>query len=69
MRSDHLTKHAKRHLATKKIPGWQQELNKLNEVAASMTFPYQTMIESTYPMQPDKKSLKVIKPGKCFSRE
>ena len=69
MRSDHLTKHAKRHLAAKKIPGWQQELNKLNEVAASMTFQYPTLVENTYAIQPEKKPLKVIKPGKCFSRD
>jgi len=69
MRSDHLTKHAKRHLATKKIPGWQQELNKLNEVAASMTFQYPTLVESTHSIQPEKKPLKVIKPGKCISRD
>lgn len=23
MRSDHLTKHARRHMATKRVPGWQ----------------------------------------------
>ena len=66
MRSDHLTKHAKRHLATKKIPGWQQELNKLNEFAASMTFQYPTHIEKTQIGHTEKRTLKVIKPGKCF---
>ena len=35
MRSDHLTKHAKRHMTAKKLPGWQVEMNKLNQVAAA----------------------------------
>ena len=37
MRSDHLTKHARRHLAAKKLPLWQAEVNKLavNNVASS----------------------------------
>ncbi|CAB4037047.1 Krueppel-like factor 11, partial [Paramuricea clavata] len=40
MRSDHLTKHARRHLTAKKLPGWQVEMNKLNQVAAaSMQLP------------------------------
>ena len=40
MRSDHLTKHARRHLTAKKLPGWQVEMNKLNQVAtASMKLP------------------------------
>lgn len=34
MRSDHLTKHARRHMTAKKVPGWQLEMNKLNQVAA-----------------------------------
>ena len=33
MRSDHLTKHARRHMTAKKVPGWQLEMNKLNQVA------------------------------------
>jgi len=36
MRSDHLTKHARRHMTAKKVPGWQLEMNKLNQVATSM---------------------------------
>lgn len=43
MRSDHLTKHAKRHLQAKKIPGWQREINKLNEMA-SVTYQYPSII-------------------------
>jgi len=43
MRSDHLTKHAKRHMQAKKIPGWQREINKLNEMA-SVTFQYPTIV-------------------------
>ena len=40
MRSDHLTKHARRHMTAKKLPGWQLEMNKLNQVAAaSMQIP------------------------------
>ena len=40
MRSDHLTKHARRHLTAKKLPGWQLEMNKLNQAAAaSMQLP------------------------------
>lgn len=35
MRSDHLTKHARRHMTTKKIPGWQAEVGKLNRIALS----------------------------------
>lgn len=33
MRSDHLTKHARRHLSAKKLPNWQMEISKLNDVA------------------------------------
>ena len=36
MRSDHLTKHARRHMTAKKVPGWQLEMNKLNQVATTM---------------------------------
>lgn len=36
MRSDHLTKHARRHMTAKKVPGWQLEMNKLNQVATNM---------------------------------
>lgn len=36
MRSDHLTKHARRHMTAKKVPGWQLEMNKLNQVATGM---------------------------------
>ncbi|XP_020623633.1 Krueppel-like factor 11 isoform X3 [Orbicella faveolata] len=36
MRSDHLTKHARRHMTVKKVPGWQLEMNKLNQVATNM---------------------------------
>jgi len=43
MRSDHLTKHAKRHMQAKKIPGWQREINKLNEMA-SVTYQYPSII-------------------------
>ena len=43
MRSDHLTKHAKRHMQAKKIPGWQREINKLNEMA-SVTYQYPTIV-------------------------
>ncbi len=71
MRSDHLTKHAKRHFAAKKIPGWQQELNKLKEVARSVTFQYPTLIEDKT-VQNDtvnKKMVKIIKPGQCVTRD
>lgn len=34
MRSDHLTKHARRHLSAKKLPNWQMEVSKLNDIAA-----------------------------------
>lgn len=43
MRSDHLTKHAKRHMTAKKIPGWQREINKLSEMS-SVTFQYPSLI-------------------------
>lgn len=35
MRSDHLTKHARRHMTTKKVPGWQAEVGKLNRIACA----------------------------------
>lgn len=44
MRSDHLTKHAKRHMQAKKIPGWQREINKLNELASVTTYQYPTIV-------------------------
>ncbi|XP_004686133.1 PREDICTED: Krueppel-like factor 11 [Condylura cristata] len=34
MRSDHLTKHARRHV-TKKTPGWQAEVGRLNRIASA----------------------------------
>lgn len=35
MRSDHLTKHARRHLTVKKVPNWQLEVSKLSSMAAA----------------------------------
>lgn len=35
MRSDHLTKHARRHMATKRVPGWQAAVSRLNRVASA----------------------------------
>nr|XP_015213303.1 PREDICTED: Krueppel-like factor 10 [Lepisosteus oculatus] len=35
MRSDHLTKHARRHLASRKLPGWQVEVGQLKDFAAA----------------------------------
>jgi krueppel-like factor 10/11 len=35
MRSDHLTKHARRHMSAKKIPNWQLEVTKLTDMASS----------------------------------
>ena len=32
MRSDHLSKHIKRHTANKRVPLWQQEVNKLKQM-------------------------------------
>ena len=76
MRSDHLTKHARRHLTARKIPGWQQELNKLNEVA-SLTFQYPTLVgnqsvvnnatSNSISGSISNKTTKIIKPGKCVS--
>ncbi|XP_046856929.1 Krueppel-like factor 11 isoform X2 [Xenia sp. Carnegie-2017] len=51
MRSDHLTKHARRHLTAKKLPGWQVEMNKLNQVAAA------TMAASRNPPQNESCSM------------
>ncbi|CAG10512.1 unnamed protein product, partial [Tetraodon nigroviridis] len=39
MRSDHLTKHARRHMTTKKIPSWQADVQSLNKMAAGKTPP------------------------------
>lgn len=35
MRSDHLTKHTRRHMTTKKMPSWQTEVGKLNRITTA----------------------------------
>lgn len=35
MRSDHLTKHARRHVTTRKAPGWQAEVGRLSALASA----------------------------------
>jgi krueppel-like factor 10/11 len=37
MRRDHLIKHARRHLSAKKLPNWQMEVSKLNDIALPPT--------------------------------
>ena len=32
MRSDHLAKHAKRHLNKKRVPNWKKEVEKLKQL-------------------------------------
>ncbi len=59
MRSDHLTKHARRHLTAKKLPGWQLEMNKLNQVAAA------SMQLHSNPPQNDDCTLQPILPPVC----
>lgn len=39
MRSDHLTKHARRHMTTKKVPSWQTEVRNLNKITTAKTLP------------------------------
>lgn len=57
MRSDHLTKHARRHMTGKKVPGWQLEMNKLNQVATTMQPTSVSISNGTQPIQITSNSL------------
>lgn len=39
MRSDHLSKHIKRHTSNKRTPLWQQEVEKLKQMQLLQTPP------------------------------